>query len=70
MYYVGGVSTLDGEDYLLGELNYATMVCLSKKIAGVHPQFCENTRPLSIVNTDNRILAIPGQIRIENAAKS
>jgi hypothetical protein len=75
MYYGGGAKTINGEDYLPEEFNYATMVCLPKKAAGVHPQYGdfytpENTRPLSIVNTDNRISAIAGQIQIEKAAKS
>ena len=39
-----------------------SFVCLPKKVAGTHPTLGdyftpENTRPLSIVNTDNRILA-------------
>jgi hypothetical protein len=74
MYHGGVAKTVSGDDYLPEEFNYATMVCLPKKTAGVHPQFGdfytpENTRPLSIVNTDNRILAIAGQIQIEKAAK-
>jgi hypothetical protein len=74
MYHGGVAKTVSGEDYLPEEFNYATMVCLPKKTAGVHPQLGdfytpENTRPLSSVNTDNRILAIAGQIQIEKTAK-
>jgi hypothetical protein len=75
MFHGGTLRTMDGLPFVPEEFNYATMVCLPPKIAGVHPQFGdyytpENTRPLSIVNTDNRILAIAGQIRIERAAKT
>ena len=50
------------DDYCRKEFNYATMVCLPKKAAGVHAQLGEfytpeNTRPLSIVNTDNHLIA-------------
>jgi hypothetical protein len=74
MYHGGPLRTMDGQPFIPEYFNYATMVCLPKKVAGVHPQFGdlytpENTRPLSIVNTDNRILAIAGQIRIEKNAK-
>ena len=74
MYYGGSAKTVDGQGYLPEDFNHATMVCLPKKVAGVHAQFGEfytpeNTRPLSIVNTDNRILAIAGQICFEKAAK-
>jgi hypothetical protein len=37
MYFGGRTKTMNGEDYLPEEFNYATMVCLPKKIAGVHP---------------------------------
>ena len=71
MYHGGPLRTIDGQPFIPEHLSYVIMVCLPKKVAGAHPQFgdlytSENTRPLSIVNTDNRILAIAGQIRIES----
>ena len=47
---------------------------VSVSVAGTHDQLGdyftpENTRPLSIVNTDNRILAIAAQLQIEEVAK-
>ena len=55
--YRDRVDTLGRHDFNLGLL-----CCLPKKAAGVHDQFGEfytpaDTRPLSIVNTDNRIIA-------------
>ena len=50
------------EQWVPEDFNSAVMACLPKKPAGTDPILGdfytpENTRPLSIVNTDNRLLA-------------
>ena len=49
-------------DSLPDDFNATYLVCLPKKASGVHPELGEyykasSTRPLSLINTDNRLLA-------------
>ena len=57
------------------EYNFSTLICLPKKISGEDPTAGvyytpENTRPLSIVNTDNRLVANAARLRWESLLKT
>ena len=61
-----GLDTEEGQR----DFNWGVLCCLPKKAVGTHPTHGEyftpeNTRPLSIVNTDNRIIASACRIRWE-----
>ena len=62
-YYTGSGTDASGHDFNLGIL-----CCLPKKVTGIDEELGEYydasaTRPLSLVNTDNRILASAARIR-------
>lgn len=57
------------------EYNFSTLICFPKKISGEDPTAGvyytpENTRPLSIVNTDNRLVANAARLRWESLLKT
>ena len=66
------LQNLHGDDTRPGnhEFNLGLLICLGKKPHSTHPEYGEvfrpgSTRPLSIVNTDNRLLANAARLRWE-----
>ena len=56
---------------LPSDFNHSRLICLPKKPIGTRPDLgefyaCEATRPLSIVNTDNRLLGVAAKIIIHD----
>ena len=63
----------EGSGAIPQDFNHATMACLPPKASGTDPALedfyaPENTRPLSIVNTDNRIIAAAMKRGLEKSA--
>ena len=58
-----------------GDFNYSCLFCLPKKSDYIHPVYgevykCESTRPLSVVDTSNRLLALAFKICLHDYLES
>ena len=58
-----------------GDFNHSSLFCLPKKMDYIHPLYgevykCESTRPLSVVDTSNRFLALAFKICLNDYLES